>query len=134
MAEQVEIVQAADIAANVGGVTLTASTDEQAVAANISRERLIISADTADVWLGYGTAAVVGQGHCVRQGGPPFEERAWKGEVHLISTGAAVVGWTETVYEAGDEQGERPTGADTFVPSGPSDTPIPAPGGDDTGE
>lgn len=119
MAEQVLTEQAAAIAANVGGTTLTVNTDDAAISANASRERLIISAGTADVWLGYGQAAVVGKGHCVRQGGPPFEERAWKGAVHMISTGAAVVGWTETEYSVGDDQGERPVGADTFEPVGP---------------
>lgn len=134
MPEQVEIVQAADVAANIGGVTLVAATNEQAVAANASRERLVISANTADVWLGYGVAAVVGQGHCVRSGGAPFEERAWKGSVDLISSGAAQVGWTETVFAVGDDQGEEQPGASTFVPSGPSDTAIAPPSGSTSGE
>lgn len=121
MPDEVIIEQASDGAATNGGATLAANTSQPLAAANRSRERLIVSATVADVWLSYGTAAaVVGHGICVRSGGPPFEERAWKGDVQVVSGGAAVVGVTETSYAAGDDQGERPAGADAFVPQSPT--------------
>jgi hypothetical protein len=121
VAEEVIIEQASDGAATQAGETLTANSSQSLAVANKSRERLIVSVNTADVWLSYGTAAaVVGHGICVRAGQPPFEERAWKGDVQVISAGAAVVGVTETSYAAGDDQGERTAGADEFVPQSPS--------------
>lgn len=119
MAEQVLTEQAPDAAAVVDGTVLAPNVDSTLLAANATRDRLIVSANVADVWLGYGKAAVVGKGHCVRTGDSPFVEFAWRGSVHAISTGAAVVGYTETSYGVGDDQGERPTGADAFVPQGP---------------
>lgn len=128
MPEQVLTELARDGGATKGGTVLTAGVDHVLAPENHSRDRLIVSVGVADAWLSYGTdAAVVGSGHCVRSGAVPFEESQWPGEVHIISAGAAVVGVTETSFELGDDEGERPTGADTFTPHGPSDTPIAAP-------
>lgn len=132
MPDQVYTEAAADLSATVTGVALVANQADAAITANANRDRLIISANVADVWLGYGQAAVVGKGHCVRSGGPPFEESAWKGSVSLISTGAAVVGWTETSYEAPGT--DVMSGEPAFTPRGPSDTPIASPTGDLSGE
>lgn len=118
MAEQVIIVPAADVATIDGTATLVAATDHKLVDANPNRESIIISADIADVWLAYGSAAaVVRKGNVVRFGGDPFVESNWKGEIHVISTGAAVVGFAErelgTHTLLGDDTG--------YTPSGPSD-------------
>lgn len=128
MAEQVIIEQAADGAATMGGRTLVAATDVKLADVNASRDRLIVSADTADAFLSYGAvAAIAAKGVRVKAGGAPWVEEHWKGEVHIISSGAAVICVTETSFQAGDDQGERPTGADAFVPSGPGDAAIPPP-------
>lgn len=121
MSEEVIDEQAADEAATSGGVTLTANAANTLIGANDSRERLIVSVNVADVWLGYGVPAVVGVGYVVRAGGSPFEERSWKGSVSAVSAGPAVVGWTETAYNVGDDEGEETPGALEFVPHGPSD-------------
>jgi hypothetical protein len=126
--EQVITEEAPTVNANVAGTRLAPATDHTLIAPNASRESLIVSANVADVWLAYGTgAAAVGMGHCVRAAAPPFVEKSWKGAVHAISTGAAVVGYTELELAVGDDQGEEPTGAQAFVPGGASDAPIPAP-------
>lgn len=128
MSEEVIVHEAADEGATVGTVTLVAATDHTLVSANVSRDGLYVSAGVADVWLSYGTSpAVVGSGHCVRSGGAPFIDRSWKGEVHVISTGAATIGWTETDFAFGYAQGELPTGADTFAASGPADSVVRVP-------
>lgn len=111
-------------------VTITAPGDGShlLVDENVSREALLVSTNVADAWLEYGPGpALVGQGHCVRAGSDPFIERSWKGKVHVASTGAAQVGYTERVLSVGDDEGERPVGYDTNVPAGPSDTAIPPP-------
>lgn len=129
MPEQVITTEAATVKAVVHAVdVLTAAADQKLLDANASREAFIVSADVADVWLYYGVGpAVVRVGHCVRAAGSAFVERSWKGEVHVISTGAAAVGCTELELSVGDDQGEHPVGGDAFVPSGPGDTPIPPP-------
>ena len=122
MPEEV-IVEAAPVEAGaIFGVTLAANTDQQLLAPNASRESFIVSADVADAFLSYGaTAAQVNKGVRLKAGGPPFVEHNWKGAVHVISTGAAVVSGYEEDLSVGDAQGEQPAGAQTFTPSGPSD-------------
>lgn len=128
MADEV-IVEAAPVEAGaIFGVTLAAATDQQLLAPNASRASFIVSADTADAFLSYGaTAAQVNKGVRLKAGGPPFVESNWKGAVHVISAGAAVISGYEEDLSVGDAQGEQPTGAQAFTPHGPSDTPIPAP-------
>ncbi len=122
MAEEVIIEQASAGGATEATATLVANTDHTLAIANDSREKLTISADVADVWVSEGVApAALETGTVVRAGGQPYEITDWKGEVHVISAGAAKIGVTETSYQVGDDEGERQPGADTFVPSGPSD-------------
>jgi hypothetical protein len=121
MPDQVITEEAASRAANVATVTLVASTSTALLAANASRECLIVSANVADVWLFYGAGpAVVGHGHCVRTGGAPWVDKTWKGAVFVISTGLAVVGSTECLLSVGEDQGEEPTGSGAFVPQAPA--------------
>lgn len=123
MSDQVIVEQAADKAAVMAGQTLVAATDVKLANPNASRDRLIVSADTADAFLSYGTAAAIAnKGVRLKAGGAPWVEDRWRGEVHIISAGAAVICVTETSFSSGDDQGEMPTGADTFTPSGPGDT------------
>lgn len=122
MPEEVLIEAASDGAATQTGGALVAATDHTFAAENHERDRLIVTADTFDIWLSFGTgAAVQGQGIRVKAGGDPYVESGWKGEVHGISSGAALYGINETSYHAGDDEGERQPGADTFAPTGPSD-------------
>lgn len=123
MSEQVLTEAASAGAAVSGGAVLVADTDHVLAAENHERDKLIVTVETADAWLSLGAAAaVVGQGIRVEMDGPPYEITDWKGPVHIISHGAAVVGVEETSFATGDDEGERPAGADTFVPSGPSDS------------
>lgn len=122
MPEEVIIEQASAGAVTEANAVLVANTDHTLAVANDSRDVLTISADVADVWVSEGAvAAVLHKGVVVRAGGGPYEVKDWKGEVHVISAGAANIGVQETSYHAGDDQGEEQPGADTFVPSGPSD-------------
>jgi hypothetical protein len=122
MAEQV-IIEAAPVeAGSIFGEVLVANTDTLLLAANASREAFVVSADTADIFLSYGSsAAALNKGIRVKAGGSPFREENWKGEVHVISSGAANIYGFELDLSVGPDQGEQPAGADTFVPSGPSD-------------
>lgn len=123
MPEEVIIEAASAGNATSGGAVLVANTDHTLAAENHSRDKLIVSVETADAWLSLGAAAaVVGQGVRVEADGPPYEITDWKGAVHIISVGAAVVGVEETSFAVGADEGEEPAGADTFVPSGPSDS------------
>jgi|SRR5581483_10557355 len=123
MPEQVLTEAASAGAATQGGAVLVADTDHTLAAENHERDKLTVSVETADAWLALGAGpAVVGQGVRVEADGPPYEITDWKGAVHIISHGAAVVGVEETSFAAGADEGEQPAGADTFVPSGPSDS------------
>lgn len=102
--------------ANAGGETLTANQSTQIAAANPGRDQIVISASTADVWLGYGAAAVAEQGIHI-PAGESYTETGWKGEIFAISTGAAVVSFMETSYSTVTAAGDDAT----FTPSGPSD-------------
>lgn len=103
--------------ANAGGATLVASTSTQLVAANENRDQITVSATTADVWLGYGTAATVNAGIHLVAGGVPYTETGWKGSIFAISTGAAVVSYMETSYSNVTVETEDVG----YTPSGPSD-------------
>jgi len=107
----------------VFGVTLVASASTSLLAANAERERFEVSCDVADIFLFYGAGpAQLNKGIRVKSGGAPYMEESWKGAVYVISTGAATVYGTEQNLAVGDPayQSELPTGASTFVPSGPS--------------
>jgi hypothetical protein len=124
MADQVIIVPAADTVASSGTHAPAANTSVLIAAANPLRNTLIVSPETADVWLFYGAGpAVVGVGVCVHATDDPWVESEWKGAVYAISAGSAVIGTVETEISITSLGGED-TG---YTPSGPSDTPIPAP-------
>ena len=121
MTGQVITEPAAATGAVPSDLTLVEATSTQIVGANASREKLVIACGVADIWLGYGVAAVQGKGVVVRSAGDAFEVTGWKGSVYAISAGAATVGWMETSYNVGEDEGQEPTGTAAFVPSGPSD-------------
>lgn len=125
---QVITISAAAAAAVNDSATLLAATDHKLLNADAERLGVILSVDVADAWVSLGTSvAAVRKGFAVRAGGVPLLLTGWPGEMHVISSGAAVVAYAELKASVGDGQGERPAGADAFVPSGPSDTAIPAP-------
>jgi len=125
MATEAIVEIAPTVNGTVFGVTLVASTSTQLLAANAERERFTVAADTADVFLSYGSsAAQLNKGIRIKAGLAPYMEESWKGAVQAISTGAAVVSGEEQNLAVGDTayQSELPTGTSAFVPSGPSDT------------
>lgn len=128
MAEEVIVEHASAAGGTHFGATLSANSSQQLLAENHSRESLVVSADTADAFLWYGAGpAQVGKGVRLKAGGAPYVDEAWKGAVQVISAGAAVISGLEQDYSLGDDEGEQPTGAQTFTPHGPSDTAIPPP-------
>lgn len=115
---------AAAIAATPHTTALVEATSALVVPANPERDRVVISVPTGDqVWLGYGAAAVEGEGIVVNGGGTPYEITSWKGDIYMLSATAINVAWMELEYNAGDtaDGNELDAGASTFVPSGPSD-------------
>lgn len=118
--------------ADSGGLVTVANTSALVVPANISRSRIVISADNP-AWLGYGTdetAAVLNEGIYL-PGFFPFVDTDWKGAIYVIEPAGGVhVAWTETSFNVGDDEGEDNADALEFVPSGPSDghpaTDVPA--------
>jgi hypothetical protein len=107
---------------NNGDATLVADTSTELRPAYATRLGIILSADVADVWVTLSTsAAVVGQGVAVRADGDDVYISGWAGQINVISTGEAVISYTEFLAEVGEDGGEEPTGTAAFVPSGPSD-------------
>jgi hypothetical protein len=128
VAEEVIVEHASAAGGTHFSATLQANQSQALLGENHSREALIVSADTADAFLWYGAGpAVVGKGIRLKAGAAPYVDESWKGAVQIISAGAAVIAGLELDYSLGDDEGEEPTGAQTFTPSGPSDAPIPAP-------
>lgn len=120
---QVLAISGAAVAANNGTKTLVPDTDWELLGHNASRAGIIISVDVADVWVSLGGgAAVVQHGFAIRADGLPCVIHGWPGKVHVISAGAAVVGFSELLAAVGEDEGEEPTGYAAYVPSGPSDS------------
>lgn len=120
MSEQVEATVAKALSATNGGQALAGGVDEQVMDHNDSRASFLLTNDGAnDAWVAYGEAAVAHSGHFLKAGGGVLGDDDWPGEVHVFSTAATNVCFIEKSYATGDDEGERPTGADAFVPTGP---------------
>jgi hypothetical protein len=103
------------------------------LAANASRCSFLLSNEgPGNVWLTYGPVAAPHSGAYAKPGAAICDDQ-WAGPVSAVADAASIVCLIEKSYAVGDDQGEQLAGAQSFIPSGPSDTPIRAPSSDITG-
>lgn len=127
MADEVRVQASKALSSTNGGQAVGAGADQAILADNHERASFVITNDGAgDAWVWYGAGpAAAHKGHYLAAGTGILFDDEWNGPVRAFAIVATNLCFIEKSFAVGDDEGERPAGADTFVPTGPPGESIP---------